>query len=364
MNAIDAFRRFSLSVDIINDNNKQQINRILENISKNIIGASFFEVQFRTKNNKTKNEFLTTIWSNKQDAIGQVFNVRDLDNRLRGQTGYTLERNIKLWIVDEDGGILNEKSNCIDLWSNTDDFPDYWNYLEDMDYRTSIILPLKHVGTHDPIGIVNFEFEDYYKPNPNFKNVFENLSKSITTLLYAYQARHHQSNNTKSAVDEILTLTRKEQYILKKPEIFVAYSSRGLHDVIEIIKEIETEYENKFKFIWWDKISLTGNIDSQLIKAIMGCKLAIIYFSEPKECGGFVDNPNVVFEAGMFHTLSNNDITTEPVYWIPIREQDDSKIPFDFARERIINVQRDKDKSLFSNKLKFAIEQRLKGIRK
>jgi len=357
MNAIDAFRRFSLSVDIINDDSKQQINQILENISNNIIGASFFEVQFRSKNNITEEEFLTTIWSNKQDAIDQVFNVR-------GQTGYALVNNVKLWIVDENGKNLSQSSKCIDLWSSTKNLPNYWKYIDDKEHKTSIIIPLKHKGIHAPIGVVNFEFEEYHEINSNFKTIFQILSKSITTLLYSYQARNHQSNNTKKAVDEILTLTRNENHILKKPEIFIAYSSRSLSDVIDVIREIEVRYEQEFKFVWWDEINTTGNIDRQLIQAITKSKIAILYFSEPKSNGGFKDNPNVLFEAGMFHTLSNENITSEPVFWIPIREQSEENIPFDFARERIIEVQRKKDNSLRNKNLELSIINRLKEINK
>ncbi|CAM1342409.1 hypothetical protein [Tenacibaculum amylolyticum] len=363
MDAIDAFRRFSLSVDIINDNNKQQINQILENISKNIIGATFFEVQFRSRTNTTKQEYLTTIWSNKQEAIGQIFDVR-INNELRGQISYALENNTKLWVVSEDGNVLNPNSKCIDLWSSSSNLPKYWKYIDDKDHKTSVILPLKHKGMHDPIGVVNFEFENFHEINPNFKKIFETLSKSITTLLYSYQARNHQSNNTKRAVNEILDLTQKQNHILRKPEVFIAYSSRSLPDVIDVIKEIEARYEQKFKFVWWNEINKTGNIDKQLIKAITTSKLAIAYFSEPKEDGSFVDNANVLFEAGMFHALSNKDIANEPVFWIPIREKHNEKIPFDFAHERIIEVQRNQDNSLQEKKLKLSIINRLKEIHK
>ena len=45
MNALDAFRKFALSIDIINDEllKSAKIERIISNISRNLVGADYFE---------------------------------------------------------------------------------------------------------------------------------------------------------------------------------------------------------------------------------------------------------------------------------------------------------------------------------
>lgn len=52
-----------------------------------------------------------------------------------------------------------------------------------------------------------------------------------------------------------------------------------------------------------------------------------------------MDNPNVIFEAGMLHALINSP-DAPPSGWIPVREEDSPAAPFDFAAERIEKVPR------------------------
>ena len=53
----------------------------------------------------------------------------------------------------------------------------------------------------------------------------------------------------------------------------------------------------------------------------------------------YVDNPNVVFEAGMLHARTSVDETDksgEPCGWIPIREAESAPAPFDFSPSKIM----------------------------
>jgi hypothetical protein len=81
---------------------------------------------------------------------------------------------------------------------------------------------------------------------------------------------------------------------------------------------------------------------TQLAEIITRSQFGLCYFSEPqRETGGYKDNPNVVFEAGMLHTtiLSN----AEPSGWIPLRENKSPPLPFELASERIFVVPRTAD---------------------
>jgi hypothetical protein len=81
-----------------------------------------------------------------------------------------------------------------------------------------------------------------------------------------------------------------------------------------------------------------------------------------------LDNPNVIFEAGMFQSLTNVAATEAPTGWIPIREPPDlcPSPPFDFAQQRMIIVERFSDQKPNLDRLqadlKDRIETLLKGI--
>ncbi len=57
----------------------------------------------------------------------------------------------------------------------------------------------------------------------------------------------------------------------------------------------------------------------------------------------FADNPNVLFEAGMFHILRRNR-GDQLEGWLPIREDNEftTEVPFNFAGDRILVVPRNK----------------------
>src|SRR5207237_2840172 len=121
---------------------------------------------------------------------------------------------------------------------------------------------------------------------------------------------------------------------------------RADEQAIGIIRKVINEFHSQVDEVFWKSITESGNINSQMLAALDECSLGICYFSEPatnrKE---YVDNLNVVFEAGMLHALTNAS-TGAPKKWIPVREPQSPATPFDFASERTIIVSRLADGAL------------------
>jgi hypothetical protein len=113
-------------------------------------------------------------------------------------------------------------------------------------------------------------------------------------------------------------------------------------------------FQESYNFMGVPK-NVPGNINQQLIEAIRNCRYAICYLSRKNSAGDFRDNRNVIFEAGMFHGRTE-ETSAVPSRWIPVREKDSHRPPFDFAQERILLVERNKDGSLkqkvFANKFR------------
>ena len=61
--------------------------------------------------------------------------------------------------------------------------------------------------------------------------------------------------------------------------------------------------------------------------------------------------------------MTSENVSKEPVRWIPIREENSGKKPFDFAHQRIIEVKRDEANKLDDKKsIKNKIIDRFKRI--
>jgi hypothetical protein len=78
-----------------------------------------------------------------------------------------------------------------------------------------------------------------------------------------------------------------------------------------------------------------------------------------------VDNPNVVFEAGMLHARTANNESGdggEPTGWIPIREVDSPPAPFDFASERTVQVPRRADGAVNEDRLRDELRARVQVL--
>jgi hypothetical protein len=122
-------------------------------------------------------------------------------------------------------------------------------------------------------------------------------------------------------------------------------------------------------------MAASGNINQQVADAITNCHLGVCYLSARRNGDGadagdglaFVDNANVLFEAGMLYALKQQPGAT-PASWIVIRESEElgGPPPFDLASERMVIVPRDDHGVLlrdeFQNALRVAIDDSLGAV--
>ena len=95
--------------------------------------------------------------------------------------------------------------------------------------------------------------------------------------------------------------------------------------------------------VYWKDLEDTGNVTEIIRRKIAECRFGICYFSvrgadSPNK---FFDNANVLFEAGMMHSITGTP-TGQPTAWIPIRECNSipENPPFDFAQQNMILIER------------------------
>jgi hypothetical protein len=274
---------------------------------------------------------------------------------------------------------LQPNQENIDLWSDTKDasFSQVSLFIQQNNkLQTAIIHPLTVDG--QPIGVIEIASEKYVNPTPAAFDEIRLLASVISKAYRMFDLRRVSRSNTKKAMKMLKESRNEESWArLALPQIFVAYSGGTELDdstkddhamVINIIRKVADGFKGKLKVIYWEDIVDSGNINSQVIGEITSSDFGITYFSEPVEQQGepgrvkYLDNPNVLFEAGMMQALTNTP-GSQLKGWIPIREKRSSDIPFDIAAERILLVGRDdNDGTLDTENFEENLRKRVKHL--
>lgn len=345
-------KQFSLSVDIVNDTVLNHIGTLLEDYFKNSLQANTYEIRVPVASGTTGERYLGTLWS----CDGQQFTtpLHYEDGSIRGHTSYAVLYNKPIWVVASDKGYLQPDGEYLDLWSNVKDLPKYRGW-GDQNLRTSIIVPFGSPA----IGFLNVEFSNYLEPTISAQEDFQEIARSVEILYQLCHAYQTQAKNTEKAVRSINT--RVSRSPLLKATIFFAFPSRADSEIIGIVKSILANYSESLDVVSWDEMQGAGNIHAQMRKAIVTAEYGICYFSQPNESSNqFVDNPNVVFEAGMFHALTSS--SDGESRWIPIREEHSGTPPFDFAADRILNIRRNTEGKLNKQAIQAELSKRLEAL--
>ena len=302
---------------------------------------------------------LRTVWSSENQ--NHATTVRDAGGAYTSQISVSFDQCKPLWIVDPERGSLRQADSYVDLWSEIPDLPKYQAPIN-RDMKTSIIVPLVH-WSH-VLGVIYLESTSYLEIADVTKDELTLLADTIAILLELRQANHAQLTGTRAALGDLSVTLRSTKFPrLTKPQIFVAFSGRADDGVIGVIQQVLDEFSDALRIVQWNGIEESGSITLGLIEEIARSRFGICYFSEPTEgsASGFADNPNVLFEAGMLHSLTNSPVAM-PTGWIPIREKRSPKIPFDFASERILIIARSNEGRLAEETFRADLRKRVEAL--
>jgi hypothetical protein len=277
------------------------------------------------------------------------------DGQYCGQVSYSFDRNLDMWVVAVDGGLLLRNPHGYrDLLENAPsaEIPPYVDMnLHPRKIRTSILLPL-HVPSHE-VGLLNLESTQHLRPSSHMHEELRHIANAISELYVKRSGRDGR--------DDAITFLREQQTLPLRDgrTLFLAYSTGADDQVIGAIKELLNE---KFdvNVIDWKADDDCGDIRAQIWDHISKSTVCICYLSEPDQIGPrFHDNPNVLFEAGIMYALTQNQAMTA---WIPIREPEPPALIFDIATERMLIVKRDVSGRLNEPALRNELSRKLGGI--
>ena len=353
----DHLRQFTRSVDIVDEQTVDAVRDLIYTYVSNELDAAYFSLAYEQQVDDRPG--LRTVWSsaNQQHAT----TIRNAAGDYTSQISVSFDQCKPLWVVDPKGGSLRQADSYVDLWSEVPDLPRYQTPIN-RDMKTSIIVPLIHWSR--VLGVIYLESTAYLEIADVTKDELTLLADAVAILLELRQANRAQITGTREAVNELSVTLRNTKFPrLTKPQLFVAFSGRADDDVVGVIQQILDEFSDALRVVQWNGIEESGSITLGLIEEIARSRFGICYLSEPDEGAGneYSDNPNVLFEAGMLHSLTNSPIAT-PTGWVPIRERRAPKIPFDFASERILIITRSNDGRLAEETFRADLRKRVEAL--
>jgi len=272
-----------------------------------------------------------------------------------------------VWAVSRDDAPLGRGGVIDDEWSLLGDLPTpYEPMAESGDTRTLVVVPLVR---KQPLGVFYFESASTIAITDVAKAELRLLGEALSILLELYETNRTQTRMTSSALGELRVSLESARFPrLTKPHFFVAYSHKADTKVRTVIQQVLHKYGRQIEFTDWAKVHEAGNINTHIAREVARSRFGICYLSEPAPVDGgphaFIDNPNVVFEAGMLHARTSeiDGKEGEPCGWIPVREESSPPAPFDFASERILRIPRYDDGTLDEGELRQQLTDRVEAL--
>ena len=270
------------------------------------------------------------------------------DGSVYGQSALAFVKGKPLWIVSAEGEQnLQSCDSYIDLWSGLKKIPRFKSMGgPEQAAKTRIVVPIKIRTTNRIFGLIVLESSNHLHITKAAQKELQILADTLSIAIRSHKITNAQQRRTDEAIASLENVLKKPLPTLTKPNLFLAFGEQADKDVTAlIVKILKTEYKERVNLINWQDMDQPGNINQQLIEAISACRYAVCYLSEKDASDEFADNRNVIFEAGMFHGR-REETSAVPTRWLPVREKDSPNPPFDFAQERILLVERNKNGDL------------------
>lgn len=355
-------RHFARSVDIVDDRIFENVRILMYKYVKDELGAAYFELMAAQASGEAP--ALKMFWS--IDDKDHYWPVRKPDGSYTNAVTMAYERQQPMWIVDPEKRPLNEADKLEDQWSHNADLPPH-EPVKDQPVRMLVVLPLQRQTC---LGVCYFESSAHIGITEVAKAELQLLADAIAILFELYQANRNRFAMTSSAIFELQERLERARFPqLTKPHFFLAFSHRADREVVTVIREALRQFSERLDFTDWQRIEDSGNVNAQITQEIARSRFGICYLSEPAgeptEGKRYVDNPNVVFEAGMLHarTAANEaGPDAQPAGWIPIREHLSPPAPFDFRAERTLEVPRFGDGTLNEDRLHSTLTERIASL--
>jgi hypothetical protein len=354
-------RQFALSVDFIEPMQCQQVQEQIRKYLQVQLGA--VQVGLFEKMVIDDREGMAAVWSYPSLCLHQT--LRNSDNRYRRQLALALGESRNLWVVSERDERLSSSNPGVDVWGEKEDrdLPPFYAPTDAQPAKTSVILI-----TRDARGVANgafvVEMQNRVRPTKVLKQETSLLADAVGLLHATDRGTREQREGTNKAIANLAELVRRlELDTGPRPLLFLASAHRAKTDVMRALNEVLADFVDHVFVRRWSEMQSPGNINLQLADEIRRAQYGICYLSEEDadEKGTFRDNPNVLVEAGMLHMVTQAT-TAAGTGWIPIREANSARMPFDLESQRMVIVERSPDGILDEERFRTDLSAKLSAL--
>lgn len=309
-----------------------------------------------------------------RDDEYEPYRIRDDNGEPHGLNAYAFIVKRPIWVVPEDPDTTLENSVVhLELWMPEDDttLPDYMRLPgrenEPRGPRTTkTLIAIPMVTRNVTTSLVYFESDDLIRASDPAKEELERIARSVTRLQRLYEQNQDTHKATGQEIDVLGESSRRvEDWGVSLPSLFFAYPERSDPDVVkELQSQLEALEERELTRLFdWHEFYEGGRITEKIEEEIGSAKYFVGYLSERQDDDSarpFYDNPNVMYEAGMFQGLAH-DVTQRAWNWLLVREPD-SLAPFDLTTVNMLLVPRNDDGSLMVDDFKMELGKRLANL--
>lgn len=304
----------------------------------------------------------------------EPYPIRDNEDRAHGLNAYAFISKRSIWVIPEDETSTLEGSTTYrEMWTPNEpaELPHYLSLPGvDGDERqarsTRTLISIPTINKNVTTSLIYFEADSLIYANERAKEELEQIATSISRLFDLSE----QNRDTHKETEEELSLLDESSrkvwtWAVTPPSLFFAYPEGADDEVLtELREQLSTlEHQGFMKVFDWREFHEGGRITDKIEEEIGEANYFVGYLSERQDNGSesrFYDNPNVMYEAGMFQGLAN-DVTRPARSWLLIREPD-SMAPFDIITMNLLLIPRNDDGAL--NRVEFSAEMgnRLAGL--
>jgi hypothetical protein len=356
-------KRFALAVDIVDEDIFRQAWELVREYISGQLNPTYWALLAESEVNKTPGLLAREC----SDGNKPSFSLKTDKGCYKGLAAYSFVEGKPLWLVSPDQQSLSPVASLQDEWSGANSLP-HFDRSADADIKTAIFVPLRWKG--HTLGVLDLQSRQYHEITKRVTTELELLTDTLSVLLMLLDANQERREQTLEVISMHRKALQEETWPpLTKPQIFVASSDRADESVMGTIHSVLDGFRDQLQIHYWKESSNSGNINWDILKQVQASQFGLCYFSEPVDNPesqfDYQDNVNVVFEAGMFQSLTNPTATEHPIGWIPIREpQPLSPLPpFDFAQQRMIIVERlGEDRIPNLDKLRADLKARLENL--
>ena len=359
-------KHFAQTVDIVDDGIFNQVRSMVCKYATHELNSEYFEL-LRSEtigSNGDRQVWLRTFWSS--DEKTHMWPIRDGGGSYTNPVTEAFDKVHAMWVVSANGKKpLDDAETYQDMWSGTAGMPRY-RPISGPRIRTLIVLPLSF---RNRIGVFCIESSDYIEITDVAKLELRRLADALGILYGLWDVNKASAECTDHAIGDLQDMLERARFPkLAKPHVFVAFSRRADKNVTRVISDVLSQFGDKLEYTDWTQMDdQSGNITTQIGKEILESRFGICYLSEPEMAQDasehkYDDNRNVIFEAGMLHARTSASADSDedgPSGWIPIREEDSPRAPFDFANERTLYVPRSRTGELNEPKLRDLLSRRI-----